>query len=55
MAYNLPVLVLSIDLLHRMKMKAFEKVSVMVSMVLYVSERGNLMMKSMATDVNEVE
>lgn len=35
-------------------MEAFEKVSVIVSMVLYVSERGSLTMKSIATDVNGV-
>jgi hypothetical protein len=32
-------------------MQAFEKVSVMVSMELYPSETGSLMIKSMATDV----
>ena len=38
--------------LHGMKMDAFEKVSVIVSIVSYESEIGNLTMKSMAMDVN---
>ena len=38
--------------LHGMKMDAFEKVSVIVSIVSYESERGNLTMKSMAMDMN---
>ena len=40
--------------LHGMKMEAFEKVSVIVSIVSYESERGSLTMKSMAMDVNGV-
>ena len=42
-------------LLQGMKIEAFKKVSVIVSMVLYVSERGSLTIKSMAIEVNGVE
>ena len=55
MAYNLAVLVVSIVSLHGMKMEAFENVSVMVSMVSYVSDKGSLTIKSMAIDVNGLE
>ena len=42
-------------LLQGIKMEAFEKVSVMVSMVLYELETGSLTMKSMAIYVKGVE
>ena len=41
--------------LQGMKIDAFEKVSVMVSIVSYDSDCGNLTMKSIAMDVNGVE
>ena len=40
--------VASIVSLHGIKIEAFEKVSVIVSMVSYVLERGSLTMNSMA-------
>ena len=41
--------------LQGMKMDAFEKVSVIVSIVSYDSDGGSLTIKSMAIDVNGVE
>ena len=55
MAYSLAVCLALMVLLQGMKIEAFEKVSVMVSMVSYDSEIGSLTMKSMAIDVNSVE
>lgn len=49
------LLVVSIvSLQEEMKIEAFEKVSVMVSMVLYVSKWGSLTINSMAIDVKGV-
>ena len=52
--YNLAVCSAFTVSLQGMKMDAFEKVSVMVSIVSYDSEGGSLTMKSMAMDVNGV-
>ena len=55
MVYSLAVYSALMVSLHGRKMEAFEKVSVIVSMVSYESETGSLTMKSMAIDVKGME